>query len=524
MQRVALINWKNKNQDYDLAKIFQSLWTAGVGEWLQVTNWSVSAWYWFVNITRDSKTFPVLFASDSAVTIDTTWTKKVFIEINQSNIDDGSINNPDWTWIWSIKTASSYPSSNYIPLASISSWTITDARVFIQGYLTKRNQNETITWSWNFAWELTANKLLYNWGIMQIIYVGTSSTWDWSWKDWSNLTTLSEALTRTKTTAKVMLYLYNWTYHITSDLICDIPYVWIEWAWWVNSCEIIFDCHLDSSLNKWYWITFRWWWFWFYNLKLTQASKVNSWLGTEYWTEASIRVADSVWGIDKFWERWIIRDCITNIVAPKFILSYGGNFSFILYGWTINTWSGVQYILACGIEPCSLHYEFVTLNRSSETTKLCTSKVWQSLLTNITDTNLVDYVQNPTAVSSAKSFNWTLTRWNYTVSIAHWLGRTPTLVEWFIYNPQIGDKLHPCNYTPTWWNRWMNANHYYSGEPWYGVTNKLFRLFVEQFYAENNYTIEYYISSVDSTNVTITATHSGAGGWLDWINYNLIIL
>lgn len=132
MQRVALINWKNKNQDYDLSKIFSSIATSWVAEWLEVQNGIVTPWFAFINIVRDWITFPVLFQNTSSLNIDTTWTKKVFIEINQSNIDDWTTNSSDWTWIWSIKIASSYPTKNFIALASITSWVISDERNFIK--------------------------------------------------------------------------------------------------------------------------------------------------------------------------------------------------------------------------------------------------------------------------------------------------------------------------------------------------------------------------------------------------------
>ena len=79
MQRVALLNWENINQDYDLAKIFKSLASSWVVEWLEVQSWKVTSGYWFIDVTRDSETFPVLFQNTADLVIDTTWTKKVFI-------------------------------------------------------------------------------------------------------------------------------------------------------------------------------------------------------------------------------------------------------------------------------------------------------------------------------------------------------------------------------------------------------------------------------------------------------------
>ncbi|MCP4523791.1 MAG: hypothetical protein GY828_06270, partial [Candidatus Gracilibacteria bacterium] len=128
MQRVALINGENINQDYDLSKIFQSLAFAGVGKGLEVVDGKVTPGYAFINISRDNEEFSVLFQNTSDVTIDTTGTKKVFIELDQSKIDDGSANSSNGTGIGEIKTADNYPTSNYIKLASITSGIITDER------------------------------------------------------------------------------------------------------------------------------------------------------------------------------------------------------------------------------------------------------------------------------------------------------------------------------------------------------------------------------------------------------------
>ena len=81
MQRVALINWENINQDYDLAKIIKSIITNWVVEWLEVVNWKVTPGYAFVNITRDQESFPIIFINSEDLILDTNWTKKIYIEI-----------------------------------------------------------------------------------------------------------------------------------------------------------------------------------------------------------------------------------------------------------------------------------------------------------------------------------------------------------------------------------------------------------------------------------------------------------
>lgn len=73
----------------------------------------------------------VHFQNTSVLNIDTSGNKKIFVEIKQANIDNGIINAEDGSNIGEIKSADSYPSKNYIPLASITGGNITDAREII---------------------------------------------------------------------------------------------------------------------------------------------------------------------------------------------------------------------------------------------------------------------------------------------------------------------------------------------------------------------------------------------------------
>jgi len=136
MEQVKLLNGKGINQDYDLQLLAQQVLTEWVVEWLVVSTNSVSAGKGYIEVVRTwtpSQTFYVLYENTEALTIDTSGTKKVYIEITQANIDNSALNTEtDGTWIWEIKTGASYPSTNYIPLASITTWTITDEREMIQ--------------------------------------------------------------------------------------------------------------------------------------------------------------------------------------------------------------------------------------------------------------------------------------------------------------------------------------------------------------------------------------------------------
>ncbi len=142
-ERIGMINGaNNRNMDYDFSSIGSSVIVEWVISGLEVTTNSVSAWRALVKVTRTNVTpnqeFLVHYEATSAVTIDTTGTKKVYIEVTQLNINDGSQNtNADGTWIGSIQTDSSYPSTNFIPLADIVSSVITDDRQFLSVDTTK---------------------------------------------------------------------------------------------------------------------------------------------------------------------------------------------------------------------------------------------------------------------------------------------------------------------------------------------------------------------------------------------------
>jgi hypothetical protein len=149
---VRMINWKPKNQDYDFNQPATALLNQWVIEWLAVTTNSIGAWKCYIQVTRTTPktdTFLLLFENTAPKTIDTSWTKKVWISINQSNVDNPALNlNESWEWIGQISIGASYPVSNYIPLASITSWVITDVRTFV-------SLKDPIVWA---TYELLVNK------------------------------------------------------------------------------------------------------------------------------------------------------------------------------------------------------------------------------------------------------------------------------------------------------------------------------------------------------------------------------
>jgi len=237
MQRVSLLQWNNLVQDYDVSKILESLSTAWVAQGLQVQSWKVTKWFWFIEVTRTWKSFRVLFDSDTDVTIDTTGTKKVFVEITQANIDNGTINAPNGEGIGTIKTAASYPTSNYIKLASITSWVITDERVFIKKDYLARNIEETTNARLNVIW-LTWNSCVQYWAVTDFndILIG----WRYRVDTWTALNKPPK----------------NWTYILIVDRVSQWSNyafqmaIW-SWFWWSTANEIYTRSMNNNIWTSW---------------------------------------------------------------------------------------------------------------------------------------------------------------------------------------------------------------------------------------------------------------------------------
>jgi len=129
MLRVALLNWKNKNYDRDFSKFLEAIASPGVISWLNIVGWVLQPGRWFVQVTRASlDTFYCYVENTAEITVDVTWTKKVWLELKQANIDDGTLNAPDGSWVVELKTGASYPASNFLKIAGIVSGVVTDER------------------------------------------------------------------------------------------------------------------------------------------------------------------------------------------------------------------------------------------------------------------------------------------------------------------------------------------------------------------------------------------------------------
>jgi len=317
---IWLLNGTNINQDKHFSFPWSSVIKEWVITWLEVTTNSVSAWKAIIEVTRTNtspeESFLVTYENTSSVTIDTSWTKKVFIKVTQANINDGSWNNADWTWIGTIQTDTSYPSSNYIPLASISSWSITDEREFVK-----------IKWDIDIATDSTSSHTI--WTAWQTDFIGNSFTWDWSWLtsvsstpalfwdgsdgvlnitswttnlsldtdyNYSSINISAGAVLSTTDTTGVLRLKCSWTCTIDWDIdltgaYLDKSYITSNLLWIEASCNNV------GTWGNWWWNS-TWWtgstyWYWWW------GSGAGTWIADwwRWWNAWTINISQGGdWG------------------------------------------------------------------------------------------------------------------------------------------------------------------------------------------------------------------------------------
>ena len=124
----------------------------------------------------------VNFEMNEPKILDVTWDKKIFIEIDDAQLQDPTlVTQCDWTLIWSVKSESAYPTTScYIPLREITAWawqTATDVREALK-----------IQWPWlqlnNYGWNILANDITFTGtltgslsGIIPFVF-GDGTDWD----------------------------------------------------------------------------------------------------------------------------------------------------------------------------------------------------------------------------------------------------------------------------------------------------------------------------------------------------------
>jgi len=367
MQRVALLNWNNINQDYDLSAIFEafanvSLWW--VINWLELNNWVITPWRAFVKVNRNWRQFFVLFENTEDVSIDTSTDGKIFIKINEANIVDGTANNEDGTWIWQIVKDTNFPTANYLPLAEIVWGSVNDLREFVKldekvleglnaDKLDFSSMSKDITTTWtitaqSFVWD---GSWLTNLPPSPPFYFGDWSDWDLVITSWTtnlnlnqvyqfaSISIASGAVVSTNDTMWVLLIKCKWDCQVdwTIDLYWKwwIPYnsllFWnIEWgssgnwwdAWWYPGWN-----WWNASVNVWgWWWGWGWewaawdygywwaWWSWWYNIQGWAWYKNSNW---KWWWD---------WG-GVYWWDW------ENAQNDQFYTETGNGWNGSDWGW-----------------------------------------------------------------------------------------------------------------------------------------------------------------------------------------------
>ena len=132
MLRTVLLWGNTITLDADLSKYIETVSDQWVIEGLEVGSNSVAPGKAWVKAKRSNgETIMTLVQNTEALTVDTSGTKKIWLEIKQEAIDNGLLNNEDWTWIASIKTWPSVPSQNFLLLASVAENVVKDERNLI---------------------------------------------------------------------------------------------------------------------------------------------------------------------------------------------------------------------------------------------------------------------------------------------------------------------------------------------------------------------------------------------------------
>lgn len=182
MQRIWLLNWNNISTDAD----FSASTLAILNQWVVSWFWyiengatsTIQVWKALIKATRSNwDEIMCFFNLTQDITVDFTWTKKVYIEIEQANIDDGSTNNEDWTWIATIKTGATTPAQNALELLSISSGVVTDTREFVKSNLLRKNQTPYRLFVTDTDW----NEIELAFGASWTVLGSTGATWSLQW-------------------------------------------------------------------------------------------------------------------------------------------------------------------------------------------------------------------------------------------------------------------------------------------------------------------------------------------------------
>lgn len=121
MQRIGVLNGNSITYDHDISALVRWLTDWGVIEWGLISDNKVLAPIQAIVSAQRSNGQKLLlhFESDEQIQLPTSWSYKVYIEVDQSKIDDGQANAENGTGIASIKTGENLPSKNVLQIAKV---------------------------------------------------------------------------------------------------------------------------------------------------------------------------------------------------------------------------------------------------------------------------------------------------------------------------------------------------------------------------------------------------------------------
>lgn len=133
MQKVGLINGRTKNLDHEWTALANALLggRGGIYEWLQVTStgvneYTIAPWKAMIKCTRANwRNVTIHFESTTPEVFTITGDQKIFIEINQVNLDNPTANAINGVGIGEIKVDTSFPTDNYIRIDWVVGWVLT---------------------------------------------------------------------------------------------------------------------------------------------------------------------------------------------------------------------------------------------------------------------------------------------------------------------------------------------------------------------------------------------------------------
>lgn len=341
--RTALINGNNLNKDSDFSKIVETFTEWWVIEWLEV--WTNQVAVWKARVPCERTWWEVVYAlvynwTNQAIS----WEWDVYIKVNQSAIDNGELNNEDWTWIATIEVWT-LPSKNALLLATISSWVATDER-----YIIKKNDELSTSIDWLLTRMTTAEQNIIvmqeksaldhleavwivweKYSMSDLLYVQRTPTYDnsilWSWQNvWD-------------VNANKQIHIQRITNKVASNqLKLAIKSVWSPTTDVIVEVRAWTKVDVDDTEAYWYW-----WGDLIASWSIPYSSITNN------FQEITVNLNNNIW-----WTQWQLVDIVVyqynNIVNSTnyYVLwcdntQYSQAFRLIKVNWTTRTTS---YLMA----------------------------------------------------------------------------------------------------------------------------------------------------------------------------------